>query len=185
MMKNAVLEAIRSRRSTRNFRPDQVEEETLTAILEAGNWAPSAGNDQPWHFLVVQQRALRERMNRIAKEAMAFSPLAWAVQKGQDPAFDIFYGAPTVVVVSCREDALSPRVDCAAAIQNMLLAAESLQVGTGWVGLARGFFAREEEVRALPLPPGYVPFYAVALGYRQGAAPEGPERKAPPVIYLR
>ncbi len=184
-MQNAVLDVIRSRRSTRSFRPEQVEEETLGAILEAGNWAPSAGNDQPWHFLVIQRRELIDRMNRIAKEAMAFSPLAWAVQKGQDPAFDIFYGAPTVVVVSCREDALSPRVDCSAAIQNMLLAAESLGVGSCWVGLARGFFARPEEVKALPLPPGYGPFYAVALGYRSGPTSQGPERKAPPVAYLR
>lgn len=184
-MNQHILDTIQHRRSTRKYRAEQIQETALQAILEAGNWAPSACNDQSWHFTVIQHRETIDHINAVAKKAMTRHTLDWVVQLGQTPEYHIFYGAPTVVVVSGREDAMAPMVDCAAATQNMLLAAEGLGVGSCWIGLARGFFASEEDVRQLPIPSGYKPFYAVCFGYRDGDSAPGPARKAPAVSYIR
>ena len=74
---NEVIAAIRSRRSVRRYKPEQIGEKELQAILEAGLYAPSAHNDQSWHFTVIQNKDLLARMNRAAKEGMAASEIDW------------------------------------------------------------------------------------------------------------
>lgn len=183
---NEVLSVIRSRRSVRRYRPDPIPEETLNRIIEAGLWAPSACNEQSWHFTVVTNRELIDRMSAVSKEAMLRLPNEMFVRMAENPDFHVFYHAPVVVVVSGRRDAVSPLVDCSAAIENMILAAASLGIGSCWIGLVRGFLAVPQEVAKLGIPEGYEPYYAVCLGYSEGPVPaDGPERKAPPVRYIR
>lgn len=71
-----------------------------------------------------------------------------------------------LIIVSGNKNALSPKVDYSAAIQNMLLAAESLNIGSVWIGLITFFLKLEDEVRKLGVPEGYEPYYGVALGYK-------------------
>jgi nitroreductase len=68
MIVNETLKIIKQRRSIRSFRDEQIKEEELQAVLEAGMHAPNAG-DQAWHFTVVQNRELLDRLNIAAKEA--------------------------------------------------------------------------------------------------------------------
>lgn len=163
---NPVLKAIKSRRSIRKYLPEQIKQEELDAILEAGTYAPSAHNDQSWHFTVVRDRELIDRMNRLSKELMARQETDWIKEMGSNAALHIFYNAPAVVVVSMRKDALSPLVDCCAAIENILLAAESLDIGSCWIGLARYYFSLKDDLPRLGIPEGYEPCYAVTLGYK-------------------
>jgi nitroreductase len=183
-MTNQVLETIRSRRSIRKYLPEPLKEEELTAILEAGAYAPSAHNDQSWHFTVVRNKALLEEMNAKSKALMAENKADWVREMGANPQFHLFYHAPAVIVVSMRKAALSPLVDCSAAIENMLLAAESLDVGTCWIGLARYYFSLPESRAALKLPEGYEPCYAVTLGYKGQRPSRALPRKAPPVTFI-
>jgi nitroreductase len=78
----------------------------------------------------------------------------------------ITYNAPTLIIVSGNKNALSPKVNCSVAIQNMLLALESLNIGSVWIGLITFFLKLEDEVKKLGVPDGYEPYYGIALGYK-------------------
>lgn len=182
---NQVLKTIRNRRSVRLYKPEQTKEEELQAILEAGIWAPSGHNGQPWHFTVIQNKELIDHMSQVCLTDMAAYPIDWIAKMGKTGKH-IFHNAPTVIVVSGRKEAfLNPVVDCSAAIENMLLAAESLDIGSCWIGLARFFFDKPEELKALNLPEGYEPFYAVTFGYKEVPNGKGLARKAGTISYIR
>ncbi|MHA2209639.1 MAG: nitroreductase family protein [Candidatus Thorarchaeota archaeon] len=114
-----VLEAIRNRRSIRKYKDTAVEEDKLRAILEAGQWAPSASNKQPWHFIVVRDKQMREK-------------LADAHVYGR------FMRESPIVIVVLGEPARQPRYNLADphnAVQNMLLAAYGQGLSTCWMGV--------------------------------------------------
>lgn len=182
---NEVLATIRNRRSVRLYKEEQLQEEHLQAIIEAGLWAPSSHNTQPWHFTVIQNKQVIDHMSQVCKEDMAESSIEWVARMGRSGRH-LFYQAPTIIVVAGKqEEFFNPYADCSAAIQNMLLAAESLDIGSCWIGLARFLFARPEEVTRLQLPAGYQPLYIVSLGYKLRSNGKGPERKAGTVQYIR
>jgi len=125
-MTKDVIEAIKERRSIRDFKPDPVPQQTLARILEAGNMAPSAGNVQPWHFYVFLKK---ESIHQLA------------VRCGQP----WIHSAPVIVVIVAdlnaseaeygeRGRTLYAIQDTAAAIQNMMLAAWAFGLGTCWIG---------------------------------------------------
>ncbi|MEI7527992.1 MAG: nitroreductase family protein [Elusimicrobiota bacterium] len=181
---NQVLEVIKSRRSIRKYLPRQIKKSELAAILEAGAYAPSAHNEQSWQFTVIRNKELLDRISVKAKEVMAAQNTDWVKAMGQNKAFHVFYHAPAVILVSMRTAALSPLVDCSAAIQNMLLAAESLDIGSCWIGLARYYFSIKKELPRLKLPEGYEPCYAVTLGYKDQRPAKPLPRKAAAVNYI-
>lgn len=184
-MENEVLKAIRNRRSTRKYKDQQLSEEELQTILEAGIQAPSANNSQSWHFTVIQDREMISSISDKSKEVMLQSENEAIVNIGKNPG-NIFYNAPTVIIVSGKEEVSSSLVDCSAAIENMLLAAESLGLGTVWVGLVRFFFTLSDEVKKLNLPNGYKPFYAVAIGNKYNDTVQGPSKRNKDVVnYIR
>lgn len=182
---NTVLETIKNRRSVRNYLNQQITDEELETIIEAGIYAPTAHNDQPWHFTVIQKQEFIEHMNQEAKKVMKTSDVDWISNMGKNESFNIFYQSPTVVVVSGRKTAISPLVDCCAAIENMLLAAESIDLGTCWIGLARFFFENPENVEKLSIPAGYEPYYAVSIGYKATNNNKGPERNKNVTNYIK
>jgi len=113
-----VLGAIRERRSVRKYTQEPVSEDQLAQILEAGRWAPSRGNSQPWKFIVL-------------KDAQILKELAEAIPSGKFLA-----EAPRgVVVVVNPKSSKHPEQEAAAAIQNMLLAAHALGLGTCWISI--------------------------------------------------
>lgn len=147
-----VFEAIHTRRSIRRFNPDKpVGEEHLRAVLAAAMTAPSAGNAQPWHFIVVTDHDLKERLSRV------------------HPYVGMLAQAP-VGIVACAELALEKYPgywvqDLAAAVQNMLLAARALGLGTVWTGVCP-LRERMDAVRGiLALPVGVEPHAIVPLGW--------------------
>ena len=182
---NEVLETIKSRRSIRKYRDEQIKNEEIAMILESAIYAPTGHNDQPWHFTVIQNKELIDEMSVKSKKMMAESPVEWMANMGKAEHLHLFYNAPTVVVVSGKKGAVSPFADCCAAIQNMLVTAESLDIGSCWIGLVKFFFENPENVAKFNLPEDYEPYYAVCLGYKGSSNNVAPERKRDVVNYIK
>ncbi len=139
------------RRSIRRFREQKVDNETIKLILKAAMYAPSAVNRQPWHFVVVEQRGLLDRI-------MDFHPHAGMLTTASH------------AIVVCGDEQLQHDhgywvVDCGAATQNLLLAAHALGIGTCWVGLHPREGRKASMAELLALPGHVKPFAMVALGY--------------------
>ena len=182
---NEVMKTIKNRRSIRNYLPEQIKDEELETIIEAGIYAPTAHNDQPWHFTVIQNRELIDFINKESKEVMKNSEYEWMRNIAKNDKIHLLHNAPTVFVVSGRKDAISPRVDCSAAIENMFLAAESLGIGSCWIGFVRFFFTKKDNIAKLGIPEGYEPYYAFTLGYKAINNVKAPERKRDVVNYIK
>jgi nitroreductase len=115
------MDIIRSRRSIRRFLPDEVKQEDIEGILEAAMFAPSAGNQRPWEFIVVKNEARREQMSKAG-------PYSRPAAK-----------AP-VVILNCGDSSRETHknywpVDCSAATENMLLEATARNLGSVWLGV--------------------------------------------------
>lgn len=182
---NDVIKAIKERRSVRTYKDDQLPQEDLNLILEAGLYAPTAHNEQPWHFTVVQNADLLTEINKRANVVMALSDNEWLSGLGKDPKFRASYNAPTVIFISGREGAMSLPTDLSAAAQNMMLAAQSLGIGSVWVGLLWPFINLPEAKSILELPEGYKPVHGIAFGYPSGDPLPAPLRKTDVVNYIK
>jgi len=144
-----VIDAIRSRRSIRKFRDAEVEDEKVGIILDAGRWAPSGMNNQPWQFIVVRNR---ETMDKIA-QCTIYS--------------DILRSANLLIAVFLDKDEMYDRTKdvmaIGACIQNMLLAAHSLDLGAVWLG---EILKEKEKVNEILDAPESLELMAVlAIGY--------------------
>lgn len=137
-----LLDAIYNRRTVRAFRPDPISEEVLSKVLEAGTWAPSHGNNQPWEFVIVGPET-RQKLLTVYQGMMEAGPLNNPAlpqeQKDRMRQFiQNFGGAPTVLAVVLPAPVMEiDKYDFplagAAAIQNILLAAWEQEVGGVWL----------------------------------------------------
>jgi nitroreductase len=120
---NPTLRAIRERRSVNNFTSAPVTDQQLEAILEAGRWAPSALNSQPWDFVVVRDPQIRTEIGNVLRRIT----YAW---RG-------FATAPALIVVSVDQSRDPEHFveDGAVAAQNLCLAAQSLGLASSWAGI--------------------------------------------------
>ncbi|MCX6677158.1 MAG: nitroreductase family protein [Methanothrix sp.] len=144
-----LMQAIRARRSIRNFQERPVEEELLLAVLEAGRLAPSAKNMQDWRFIVVRDSATRRRLAGAARDQqfVAQAPVVIAACGTSD------------LVMTCGQPAYA--IDVAIALDHMTLAAASLGLGTCWIGAfyedkVKEILGVPQEIRVVALLPlGY------------------------------
>jgi nitroreductase len=180
-MENKILEVIKSRRTTRTYQDKKISKEELETILEAGQWAPSGHNIQSWHFTVLENKELQEELNTKSKESALNVPVEDIRKMAGNPNFHIFYNAPTVVLVSYDEKALTPIQDISAATQNMLLTAESMGIGSCWNGFVSFLFQNEQNAekyrKKLQIPTGYKLSHAIVLGYPKQKVLNSPKRK--------
>lgn len=183
---NTVIETILNRRSVRAYEDKAVSKEMLEAVIQAGIFAPSAMNAQPWHLTVVQDQLLLAEINQASMEAGKKSEKEYVRKIFEEPDKDIFYKAPVVIVVSAENENRWAANDCAAATQNMLLAAESLGLGMCWIGLARFAFENGQDVliQKMQIPENFSPLYAVTLGHKVRDNGDAPERRMGTVTYL-
>ena len=149
-----VFEAIKGRRSIRAYTREEVSEEEVKQLIEAARSAPSAGNIQPWEFVIVRDPTIKRRLAAAALDQTFIEE------------------APVVIVVCANETKsgwgygsrginLYCLQDTAAATQNMLLAAHALGLGTCWVGA----FREEEVRRVINTPRGVRPVAIVPVGH--------------------
>jgi nitroreductase len=120
-MVNSVLKTIRNRRSTIRFKSTPVDAEKLNAVLEAGRWAPSWTNSQPWRFIVVKDEAIKEHISNAVSTFFNLS----------------IKDAPMCIAVCVdpKEDPFHFVEDGTTASQNMALASQSLGLSTSWIGV--------------------------------------------------
>jgi nitroreductase len=185
---NETLKNIRNRRSTRAFLPEQLKEMETQAIIDAGIYAPSATNQQPWHFTVIQSKDMIDRLNIAFKEIAGKSDNEYIRRFADNEKFHVFYNAPTVVLVSGDENNKYSSVDCGAALENMLIAAESLEIGSCWIGLIAYLLNSEEGkefIKELGIPQGFKQIHSAALGYKKIKITNAPKRKENTVNYIK
>ncbi len=139
------MDAILTRRSTRNYRQDPVEKAKLQQILEAGRQAPSGGNSQKNHFLVIENREVLRKLITMTEAAFArmeadadtYPSLRHSIEASKRGGYVFCYNAPVLIVVAnCREYG-NNMADCACAIENMMIAANALDLGSCWINQLR------------------------------------------------
>lgn len=175
-----VLDMIKNRRSTRAYKKEQVSDREIMALLEAGAWAPSGHNMQPWHFTVVQRKELIDNLSDISKDTFKNSKDEIARKMANNPDFNLFYNSPTVIIVSYKNDAVTPIEDISAAIQNILIQGEEMDLGTCWNGFIMGAFKGDQSqnlIKELSIPSGYTPHQAISVGYPKAKVQNAPIRK--------
>lgn len=155
------LEAIRTRRSIRKFISKEIGDEAINKLLEAAMYAPSARDTQSWHFIVVTKKELLHRVPKV------------------HPYANMLYEAPLAILI-CGDLSIEHiteynAVNCAAATENLLLAAHDLGLGAVWLGVYPRLERMEPLVKLFELPENIVPISLVALGYPNETHPT-PER---------
>ena len=145
------IEAIMTRRSTRNFKPDPVSEEDLQILLRAGMQAPSAGDERPWHFIVIDKP-------EVLHAVPDFHPSA-----------KMLLGAPLAIAV-CSDRKLEKHrsswlQDCAASSENILLTAHAKGLGAVWLGIFPNATRVAGLKSLLDLPDDIRPVSLIAIGH--------------------
>lgn len=175
-MMNETMQTILHRRAIRRFDERQIDEELLQQILQAGLYAPSAGGKQGVIFAVCQDKEVNERLGKI-KRANSNPHMATAknyVSKEQpsiadDPKLiNAFYDAPTVITMFAPKNFLFSVDDCAVAAENMMLAADSLGIGSCYIGQGWTAFADsygQEVLRKWEIRTDYYAVMQLLLGY--------------------
>jgi nitroreductase len=145
------LTAIHARRSIRRYTSEAVPEETVNRLLRAAMAAPSAGNEQPWHFIVIRDRALLDAVPQFHPYAAMLKYASVAVLVCGDLTLEKYRGFWVQ--------------DCSAAAENLLLAAAAMGLGAVWTAI----YPLEERVAGmrdlLRLPENVIPLALVPLGY--------------------
>ncbi len=183
-----IIEAIETRRSVRSYTERPIEEEVLKKLLVIGTKAPSASNSQPWSFGILQGR---ERIRSLAEEArqavVSFITAGSRLEKYKktlsDPEYDMFHGAGTLLFVYGEKDMPWHTGDCAMCIQNIMLAAHSMGIGSCWIGFASWLCGTEEFGRRFGIPAGRELAGVICLGYRKGELPPIRLRKEPEILF--
>ena len=182
-----VREAIYGRRAVREFTTEPVEEELLRQLVDAAVQAPSAVNQQPWLFTIVRDKELLARVSNEAKAHMLRTSAAALASHHfqhilEDPKFDIFYGAPVLVIISAAAGPWATE-DCALATENMMLAAHAAGLGTCWIGFAQGWLGTPDGKAAMKLPENDIPVAPLIVGHPK-SLPAAVSRKSPRIDWI-
>ena len=176
---NQTIRDIITRRSIRQFEPEQIREEDLAEILTAAKFAPTALNTQSLHFTVIRNAGIISEISAVNKKLIPDQPDSPVRQRALAEDFCNFYHAPTVIVIS-SDDLAFGVADAANAAENICIAAHSLKLGSCYIASFLPAFSSPEAPLlrcSLKIPEGKIPRFAVALGYINGKMPEAPPRK--------
>lgn len=158
---NQVIETILARRSVRKYKPQPVEREKMQTIVECGVNAPNAMNRQPWEIRVVDNPDFINGVTELYKKEQP--------KAAEDPNFkNMFRNAPTVVFVGRDVQSGSAEFDCGLLSENMMLAAQSMGIGSCCLGSPVAFMrspAAAEYLKQLGFSEGYELLYCIAFGY--------------------
>ena len=180
MIINEVTKTIAARRSVRKYSPRPLRAEELETVLECGLLAPTGSNRQRWFVAAVQDPALLEEVGVLQKKVMLSMPglPASMTDKMNAPDFSPTFGAPVLLIV-CKQDG-GHDIDACLLGENMVLAAESLGLGTcvlGSVTMALGNEEGKAFLRKLGVPEGYSVAFGISLGEPAEAPAAMPREK--------
>lgn len=188
---NAVIEAIKKRRSVRYYDARPIPRDLLNAVIEAGNEAPSAMNGQPWRFVVVEDGDAKRKLlsaalpqvKKLTEMVKDADPARYEAIKKRftelpDP---VYYSAPTIVFVIGNGRYAGH--SCPLACENMMLAAHSLGLGSCWVGFGAMVLDDPEVISLLELKEDESIFGPILLGYPKGETTR-PSKREPNVKWI-
>jgi nitroreductase len=182
------LEAILTRRSTRAFEQKEIGQDVLDQVLEAGRHAPSGGNNQTTHLIVIRSRKVLEDLAALVKQEFSkmevtpgmYKSMAAAIRRSRETVYVFHYDAPVLILTANRIDYGNNIADCACVLENMMVAANALDLGSCWINQLKWLNENPvitEYLRGIGLAEEECVYGALALGY----AKEGlPNRKALP-----
>lgn len=190
---NDVIEAIKERRSIRQFEEDIVSANDIEFLIDCAIHAPSGINAQPWSFLVINNKNILHDLSERSKKTLI--PLIESMEEKPDKAIDfldflksrdtsIFYDAPVLIIVLADKNVMTADYDCAMAAQNMMLAAHSRGLGSCWIGGVQPALMNEEYLKKLGAPDGYKVVAPIIFGYPSGEA-KIPERLEADIRWVR
>lgn len=172
---NEMLELIKTRRSIRSFKPDMVPAELIDQVIEAGTFAPTAKGTQSPIILAITNKEVRDQLSKLNGEIMGVIT-------------DPFYGGPVVLVVLYPKDNPNGIYDGSLVMENLMLAAHALGLGSIWIHRAKQEFERPEGqalLKSLGIEGEYEGVGHCVLGYMEGEAPAPKPRKENWVYYIK
>ena len=193
---NPTLQTIHSRRSVRRFKNEQITDNELDTVIQAGRHAPSGGNNQTCHIIVVQNKEVIEQLKQLAIQlfsAMEVTPttyksLANSINASKKGAYDFTQGAPTLIIVANKTNYGNAMADSACMLENMLLAAHSISLGACWNNQTH-WLTDEPLFRAalqkLGMQEDQSVYGGLVLGYPDTPSQPPLERKGNNVTYIR
>jgi nitroreductase len=193
-MKNEIIKNIKQRRSIRNFLDKKIEKEDLKEIIQAGKYAPSAINDQPWKFIVITKKEMiQDLSNQIKNELkkllkwrfirkykinelknMELLKLIFGISFSKEDM--IFFNAPALVLI-LTENKRFYNESCACCAQNMMLAAHSIGIGSCWIGFASVLGLNKKIIKKIGIPENHHISAAIIFGYPKDKTIRPPMRK--------
>ncbi|MHB8128890.1 MAG: nitroreductase family protein [Mobilitalea sp.] len=183
-----ILDIIRTRRSIRSYSEEQIPDMKLNEILEAAIHAPSGSNSQTWLFTVLQNTEILKTLNEYVRNAFmkfevnenTYRSIVGGKKASINPNYNFYYDAPTLIIASNDNSYPNAIADCAAALQNILLTAHSLDLGACWINQLT-WFGNEPEIRELltevGIPRNHMVCCSAAVGFPSGNIPKLPPRK--------
>lgn len=176
------LECMLDRRSTRAYKSDMPDKALLEKIVEAGTYAPSAMNEQPWRFTVVANAEKLAAVNDAVKKYFASTGDEKLAARAADKNYCCYYGAPVLIIVSCAADARYPVEDASCALQNIFLCAHELGLGSCWINQlghdACDYPALREVLNGFDIPSAHKVYGCAAIGYVKAETELKPRRAA-------
>lgn len=193
-MSTDLIEQLKKRRSIRSYKGDHVDKELIEEIIQAGRYAPSATNRQPWRFIVITQKQMIDDIAVVVKNEMKnilkkrfilkyFYPslrnentvkfLAATVFSDKDI---LFFNAPVLIFVVTKKRRFFDE-SCACCAQNMMLAANSLGLGSCWIGFAHFLGLNKKWMNKIKVPDGYHISAALVFGHPEKIPSRAPLRK--------
>jgi len=174
---NEVIKAMIERRSVRDFKSDMVPQETIDEIINAGLFAASGMGKQNSIIIEVTNKEFRDKLAKInAKIA------------GWDESFDPFYNAPVILIVLADKNWFTGVYDGSLVIGNMMLAADTLGIGSCWIHRAKEEFELpeyKELLKSLGIEGEWEGIGHCAIGYSNAPKPNPPQRKENRVFYIK
>ena len=172
-MKNEALEVLRNRRAIRKYKPEQITEEELNAVIEAGTYAPTGAGTQGVQIVAVQSPEYVAAVDALNAKVLG--------NTGAHP----YYGAPTILLIFETEQCVTHELDGAAVCTNLLNAAYAVGLGSCWIHRCKQMFELPEGKALLKkwgLPETLVGVASVALGYADCEHPQPKARKKDYVV---
>jgi nitroreductase len=184
---DSIIDVIKSRRSIRKYLDRPIPKEIIDKLIETAKWAPTGMNEQPWGFIVVQDKALIKELsdrsipyiNKMIEEKPKFARYK---KRMAVKDFSIFYHAPCVIIILGRTEAFAYQNDCSMAAQNLMLAASSMNIGSCWVGMMNVLNKDEWFRKKFEIPDNYAVVAPIALGYFENKDIPIIGRKAPEIL---
>ncbi|MCW0180636.1 nitroreductase family protein [Zavarzinia sp.] len=178
-------ETILERRTMRDYGSEPLDDATIRDLIRAARQGPGTAPPHRWACTVIRDAAALARISREAKAHMLASlrtsPHSAHYQSLLgDPAFDIFYRAPVLLVISATTRSPWNVEDCTIAAENLMLAASEAGLGACWIGFAQGFIGTAEGKAALGVPADWVPVAPIIVGRADNAAL--PLQRKPPEL---